>query len=193
MICIVTNLSFSFTESLFFSEKEVRVQNLDFDNAESLFSRSYSFPMKDKNNKFRINLNEEEYRLALQPPIIETSLDGRTVPEILWCDTIIGKSLCLVSDIEYLKVFVQYADKTRRELYPIRTANKRLYSLTSLDQDKLLRSDPVQLVVNCKQQEKTITTIYFKFDFLEEPRFFCTDTYYSSLRISSNYDNQDYI
>lgn len=177
-VFIITNLTFSFTEPLFFNEKHIRVENLSFDLFESICPASYFFPMKDNNCKFKIKIIDEVYRIVLQPPLIKCLLDDQELQDIEWCDDVIDKNLCIISEIEHLQVFLQYPDKTMRVLYPSKSGNKRIYLLNSLDQDKLLRSDPVHIVVKSNNQEKIITTIYFKFSFIEEPRFHCKEEGY---------------
>ena len=174
-ICIVQNLSFSFTESLYFSRKEVRVKTLDFDSCDTFLSGSYIFPMKDNNTKFRFMVDNNEYKLVLEPPLIEVSLDGKELPELVWADDVFDKKVCIVSELEGIAVKARLNDKSEIKLNQFRITNNRTISLDTLAQWKYMGYGNVELVLCCNSQEKIITTVYLKFCFLDGPRFLCNE------------------
>lgn len=174
-IIILRSLSFSFTDTIYFLKKDVRVQNLDFDSCNSFFSGSYNFPMKDSNTRFRVKFDDEEYRLVLQPPLIEATLDGKDIPELLWGDKVFDKEIFINSDLDDIRVFARFSDKSEKRLNLVHIANKRTIPLDSLAQSKYMDYDFASIVLIFKNREKVITTIYFRFTFLDAPRFFCNE------------------
>jgi len=172
---IIKNLEFSFSDPLYFSRDEVRVQALFFESCETFFSGSYSFPMKDNNTRYRIMLDNEEYRLGLIPPIIHVTLDNLPVPEISWWEDIYDKKMHIATDLSSLRVFVRFSNKTERMLSPVLINGQREYALSGLSRANIPCDDPVDMVVDINGKQKLITTIYYKFAFLEDPRFLCSD------------------
>lgn len=178
-IIIIPELSFSFTEPLFFSQKDVRVKHLGFDSSETVFSSTYPFPMKVNNTKFRINIEGDEYRIALQPPLIEITIDGKELPKTLWYDDVLEKSILITSEIEEISTETRFSDNSERKLNQLRTANGVIVSLRPLAQDRIVGKDFATISIVCNGSEKVITTIYFKFNFIEGPRFFCNEQGFS--------------
>jgi len=174
-IFLLRQLAFSFTDTMYFSKKDVRVQNLVFDSCNTFFSGSYAFPMKDNNTRFRLKLDNEEYRLVLQPPLIEATIDGKDILELLWGDNVFDKEISIDSDLDDIKVLARFSDKSEKRLNLVHIANKRTIPLNSLAQWKYMGCDFANIVLVCKNQEKIITTICFRFTFLDAPHFFCNE------------------
>lgn len=138
--CIVLRgLKYAFTHSYYRNDSDVRVSELIFEQSDQIYSRNYTFPMKDKNTRFKIKLNDTEYRLCLVPPSLDMRLSDGTpiVPEV-WHSVISSKTLFVSDSFKNICLELEFETGEKSKIHGNRNDSLISFPLSCLHRDNTL-------------------------------------------------------
>lgn len=172
---VLRNLSKKFTQDYYIDEDDIRVAELSFDNSDKLFIRSYIFPMKDNNVRFKLSINDKEFKLCLAPPCLDVRFcDGTYLNKDAWHSLIASKTLSIVNTLAGINLMARYDTGEERVFRSILKDGKLNFDLQFLHRDNTF-ANKVEiyacfLAPNTKKQEK-LCTVYSRFTVLSPLKF----------------------
>lgn len=123
------DLTYSFSQPYYDDSKEVRVTELSFADCSKIFTRHYSFPARDSNRKFRIQIGGSEYRLCLKFPKVISKFDNdESIPENIHIQQIFQRSITVECSFEHCSLMYVYGEGKQ----PLRITGKRIDAATKI-------------------------------------------------------------